>query len=196
MVALTAACFFTGGVALGAGVISAINRPVNSTPDAAQSMQSKLQQIQNLPPGEQFQVTFTEAELSSYFRFVAAPQVGITDGKVRLLPDSSLVVAGDVEQLGGRTAAATFELQDDPEKPLQMTGAALQVIDAGESSFGWIGVPTSTLGNLEEQVNNLVSAGAFRVEDVQVIEDALPEEPGDQPAWHVNGITTGFTINE
>src|SRR5262245_5155242 len=91
MVFITAACFFSGGVAVGGVALAALNKQVGSSPDAAVSMQSKLSQIRALGPGVPFQFTFSEDEISSYLRFIAGPPMGVSDGKVRLLEPGKLV---------------------------------------------------------------------------------------------------------
>src|SRR5688572_15807355 len=120
MVFITAACFFSGGVAVGGVALAALKKNVGSSLEAANSMQAKLDEIRALGPGIPFQFTFSEDEISSYLRFIAGPPMGVTDGKVRLLEPGKLVMGGQADQLGGLPFAATFEVQyDTPGQPLR-----------------------------------------------------------------------------
>ncbi len=183
MVFITGACFFSGGVAIGAGAFLALNRPVNSNLPAAQNTQNKLDAIRALPPNQPFQVTFTEEELSSYFRFFVGPQNGIQDGKLRLLPDDKLVISGDVDSLGGRSAAAVFSVQKNSEQPLHLELAAIRVLDAGKGVFGYVLVPTSLLQPVSDQINAAL-AGNYRITNIREVGSE------SQPAWSIEGITT------
>ena len=158
----TAACFFSGGVALGAGAFVALNRTVNSNNEAAADrFESYLAQLRALPPGQPFTLQFTEEEISSYFRLRLAPQIGVTDGKVRLLDESSqLLVTGQASDLGSLPFAATFELRDTSGAPLRLTSAAIRVLQLKDkngkiSSFGWMYVPTLVVQPLANNLNNL-----------------------------------------
>ena len=180
----TAACFFSGGVALGAGAFVALNRTVNSNNEAAADrFESYLAQLRALPPGQPFTLQFTEEEISSYFRLRLAPQIGVTDGKVRLLDESSqLLVTGQASDLGSLPFAATFELQDTPGAPLRLTSAAIRVLQLKDkngkiSSFGWMYVPTPLLQPLASNLNNLFS-------NVQLTGVAAPAPQ----TWTVSGV--------
>ena len=158
LVFVTALCFFSSGFVLGGVALAALGRPVGSNPEAAVSFQGKLSALQNLPPGERYAFSFTEEEISSYFRLVMAPTLGglnVTDGKVRLLDDGHLVIGGRAEGLGGINFAATFAVQDEVGKPLDLTAAAVQVLPTRNTPFGWVLVPPAALGGLEQSLNDL-----------------------------------------
>lgn len=164
MVFITAACFFSGGVAVGGAAFVALSRPVNSNNEvAADRFESFLAELGALPPGQLFILNFTEEEISSYFRLRLAPQMGVTDGKVRLLDETTqLLVAGRASDLSGLPFAATFELRDTPGAPLRLTSAAVQVLqlkdkDGKVSSFGWMYVPTPAAQFLADNLNSLFS---------------------------------------
>jgi hypothetical protein len=187
LVFLTAACFFSGGLAVGVGVFVAINRPVNSNLEAAQSMNAKLNSISALPPNQKFQVGLSETEISSYFRFLVAPQMGIEDGKVRVLNDHSLAVGGRSKDLGNLPFVATFDIQkNNVQEPLKLTSAAVQVIQTGDkkntSPFGWVAVPTPVLAPFADQINQYLG-GNFSITGVQ----EAPNRP--QPALILDGVT-------
>jgi hypothetical protein len=162
IVFVTAGIFFSGGLAVGFVALRELNRTVNSdNPPAADRFESLLTQLRALPPGQPFTLEFTEEEISSYFRLRLAPQVGVTDGRVRLLDQSSqLVVGGQASDLGGLPFAATFEWQDTPGAPLRLTSAAIQVLQLKDKDdknlpFGWVFVPTPLLQPLASNLNNL-----------------------------------------
>jgi len=183
MVFLTAACFFSGGVAVGGVALAALNKQVGSSEDAAISMQSKLDQIRALGPGVPFQFTFTEDEISSYLRFIAGPPMGVSDGKVRLLEPGKLVMGGQANQLGGLPFAATFEVQYNmPGQPLRLTGAAIQLLKFGNSRFGWVVVPTALLQGVADQANAAIGEGY----ELNQISDA---SHGNDLAWTADGVT-------
>lgn len=183
MVFITGACFFSGGVAIGAGAFFALNRPVNSNLPAAQDLQRKLDALRALPPNQPFQVTFTEEELSSYFRLIVGPQNGIRDGKLRLLPEDKLVIAGNVDSLGGRSAAAVFSVQKNSDKLLHLDSAAIRLVNIGRGQFGYVLVPTALLQPVADQVNAAL-AGNYRVTNIREVTSE------NQPAWSIEGITT------
>jgi hypothetical protein len=182
LVFVTAACFFSGGIALGAGVFAALNRPVETSPQAALSMQSKLQQIQSLPANQPFSVVFSEPELNSYFHFVLGPQVGVADGKLRLLSDDQLAVSGQVEDLGGRQAAGVFDVQKGSSQPLQLSAAGVKVTGPKNSRFGWVAIPTPLLSPLQERINQAL-AGNYEITTVQSVQNP------NQYEWVVQGVT-------
>jgi hypothetical protein len=158
LVFATAACFFSGGVFVGLGAITALNTDVASDdPVAAAEFAELLALAQALPPGTIARLTFTEQQISAYFRQVVAPglPMNITDGKIRLLDSRRLVVGGRLGDLGGRPFAATFTWQESPSTPLRLTAAALQVLPAGESPFGWVAIPTVLLAPVEQGINQL-----------------------------------------
>lgn len=104
LVFVTAACFFSGGVFVGGAALAALDRPVASDdPAAAAEFADLLQTLQALPPGASVQFTFTEQQLSAYFRQVVAPTLplDISEAKVRLLESGALVMGGRAGALGG-----------------------------------------------------------------------------------------------
>ena len=163
IVFVTAGIFFSGGLAVGFVALRELNRTVNSdNPPAAARFESAQAQLRALPPGQSFIFEFTEEEISSYFRLSLAPQIGVTDGKVRFFQDEpgKLIVGGQASDLGGLPFAATFEWQDTPGAPLRLTSAAIQVLQLKDKDdknlpFGWVFVPTPLLQPLASNLNNL-----------------------------------------
>ncbi len=160
IVFVTAACFFVGGAVVGGAVIAALNKFVPVSAQAADSMQVKLNALQSLPPGAPFQQTFSEEELNSYWQLIAAPQVGIAPGtgKVRLLGDNKVLVAGRVGTVGNLMVAAVFTPQlNRPGQAFRLDSAAVRVLPLGNSSFGWVPLPAGVLRPLADNVNRLFS---------------------------------------
>lgn len=165
LVFVTASCFFTGGLAVGGAAFVALSRPVGSdNPEAALRFQSFLEDLRALPPGQSFSFGFTEEEISSYFRLILGPQLGIRNGKVRLLEVGTLVVAGQASDLGNLPFAATFEMTDEVGAPLKLKAAALQILRLGDSSFGWVVVPTGLLKTVQDNINK--SFGVVELKEV------------------------------
>jgi hypothetical protein len=180
LVFVTAACFFSGGAVAGAGIV-ALARPLNSNnPAAADRFAADLAALQGLPAGTRFEFTFSEEEISSYFRLRVAPNLpgNITDGKLRLLDSGQLVAGGRAGSLGGLPFAATFNWQDTPGRPLRLTGAAVQILPAGNSIFGWVLVPTAALGSVEDTINNMFG-------NVQI---TGTRRSADGQEWTVTGV--------
>jgi hypothetical protein len=177
MVFVTAFCFFSSGFVLGGAALAALNRPVASSPEAATTFAEKLAALQQLAPGQTATFSFTEQEISSYFRFVVAPGlsgIGIEDGKVRLLGDDQLVVGGQAQALGGVSFAATFRVTDRPGQPLDLQAAAVQALPTG-TPFGWLLLPNRQLQGVERSLNDLFAG-------VQIVDT----QPGPQPeSWTV-----------
>ena len=180
LVFITAACFFSGGIAVGAGAFAAINQEVNSSLPVAQSVQITLQKIEALPEGQNFRVEFTERQLSSYFKFILAPELGIEDGKLRVISADQIAIAGSTDILGQRRFVATFSINPESAEPLQLQNAAVQVVDAGPSSFGWVAVPTLLLGPVEDRINQRL-VGNFQI-------TAVSELLGAERGLEIHGI--------
>jgi hypothetical protein len=172
LVFVTALCFFSSGFVLGGAALAALTRPVASSPEAATTFAEKLAALQQLAPGEIATFSFTETEISSYFRFVLAPSLGglgIAEGKVRLLGDDRLVVGGQAASLGGVNFAATFRVTDTPGQPLDLQAAAVQALPTG-TPFGWLLVPNRYLGGAEQSLNALFG-------NVQIVDTRLGPVP-------------------
>lgn len=186
MVFVTAACFFSGGVVLGGAAIAALDSPVDSDdPALAAQFGELLAAMQNVAPGEAVSFTFTEAQISAYFRQVVAPTLplDLTDGRVRLLGDDQLVIGARAGDLANANVAATFDWQATPGEPLRLTAAAIQVLPLGNALFGWVAVPTPVLQPLSAGINDLF--GGLQLTAV----DALPpDDPIEGPTWDVTVI--------
>ncbi len=158
LVFVTAACFFAGGLVVGGTIVAVLNKPVEVSQSAADSMQASLAALQGLPAGTPFQQTFTEVQLNSYWALVAGPRVGLTPGTgaARLLGDNRVVLAGKFAALGNFKVLAVVEPRvNQPGQVIQVDSAAVQVVPVGNSSFGWLPVPTAVLRPVVGGVNNM-----------------------------------------
>lgn len=156
LVFLTALCFFVFGAVSAAAVVGAINRPINSTLPEARSMQSKLDQMNALSPGDKFRVGFTETEISSYFRFFLAPGLGISDGKVRILDTpGDIAVSGNFDQRGGLPFVAQLAITTNPN-PFLLKSAWVKILPTPEdSNIGWVPV-TPLAQSLTDRLSGLL----------------------------------------
>lgn len=154
LVFATAAFFFIVGAISAAALVSVLNRPLNSSDAGAGRMQQKIDALNSLPSGQQFRVNFTEDELSSYFRFVLGPEIGVTDGKARLMDDpGKIALGGNLTSAGGLKFLAELQVTQE-NVPLQVRGAWLKILPTPDgSSFGWIPI-TPFVQNLNGKLND------------------------------------------
>jgi hypothetical protein len=158
LVFATAACFFSGGVILGAQVIGRLNDPpvdangqaTTSSTSAAADFEDKLDAAQGISADQG--ILFSEDELSSYIKFIAGDRLGLSDGKARFIEPGVIAISGQLRDLGNLYVAATFRLQENPQQPLRLERVAAQVLPFG-GSFGWVAVPNALLGSFENRLN-------------------------------------------
>ncbi len=175
LVFVTAACFFSGGVIVGGTALAALDKEVASDdPAAAAEFAELLQTLQALPPGTSVRFTFTEQQLSAYFRQQVAPTLplDITEAKARLLDSGNLVIGGRAGALGGARFATTFAWQDTAGEPLRLQAAAVEVLPLNNRVFGWVAVPAGLLRPLTTGLNDLF--GGIRV--TSIAPEAHPED--------------------
>lgn len=159
LVFATAFCFFTSGVVAAAAALSAFQRPLPSTPEAAQDFQSHLQVIQAAPAGKVFQWSFEENDLSSYLRFVLGPQMGLGDtGRARFLPLQQVAFKGNWPQLAGLPVMAVTTLQTSVEPVYRLDNSFVQLLPLGEN-LGWVPVPNNLLQPFVNQINANLGVG-------------------------------------
>ena len=175
LVFVTAACFFVGGLAVGGAIVAVLGHPVEVSQSAADSMQTSLNTLRALPAGTPFQQTFTEAELNSYWALVVGPRVGLTPGTgaARLLGDNRVVLAGKFAALGNFKVLAVVEPRvNQPGQLIQVDSAAIQVVPVGNTSFGWLPVPTSVLRPVVDGVNSMFGS-QVELQGVSAVGQAL-----------------------
>jgi len=163
LVFVTAACFFSGGVATG-GAIAVLLQDRPASPEAAQMMQNKLNFIQNQPAGAPFQETFTEVELNSYVKYIAGPQMGFAPGtgEARILDNGQLAISGRLEALGNLRVVAIFAPQTGPtDQLLKPVAAAVEILPLNNPAFGWVAAPPTLLADLDTSVNSALAGVEF-----------------------------------
>lgn len=185
LVALTAACFFSGGLAVGVVAFNALNRDVGSSPEAAQRFSTSLTQIQNLPIGQSFEFRFSDEELSSWVKFVAGSQIGFAPGtgRARIISADEIVIAGELAAANNLPVIATLKFTTDPTRPIQIQSASAKFLRVGEPTdmFGYVVVPPAFLGDTEQRINQLI--GGVRVTDTTDISAEV-----GAPALSVEGV--------
>lgn len=158
LVFVTAACFFIFGAISAAALVNVLSRPLvgGSDPRDALQMQAKIDQLKDLPPGQQFQVAFSEDEVSSYFRFVVGPAIGVSNGKARFLDEpGEIAISGNVDQFNGLPFLAQVNVTTG-QVPFELETAWIKVLPTPEGvSFGYIPV-TPLARNLNARINSLL----------------------------------------
>ncbi|MBL8058147.1 MAG: hypothetical protein JNK29_15685 [Anaerolineales bacterium] len=184
LVFVTAACFFSGGLVVGAAALTALDKQVGSSPEEAVLFQQKLQFLSAAAPGQSLNFSFTEDEISSYVKFILGPELGFLPetGKVRLVNDQQVIVAGRLADLGGLEVAATFELSNQPGQPLALQSAAAHVLPVSGSTFGWTAIPTGLLQPAADQLN-------ARLGNVQLVNAFAVQDQAGAVSWELDLVT-------
>lgn len=160
LVFATAACFFVGGVVIGSRAIAALNRPVDSSPQAAADFQQGLKEIAALPSGQSAVWSFGEEDLSSYIRFVLGPQIGLSNGRARILPDGQIVFYGRWSGFLNLPVMAISSVQTNSDQLFKVESAMVSVnpfVDPTTvSGFGWVPLPSSVLQPIADQIGNAI----------------------------------------
>jgi hypothetical protein len=183
LVFATAACFFAGGLIVGASAINALQRKVDSNPVAGKQFETVLQEIAKLPSGQSAAWTFTEEQVSSYVRFILGPQIELTNGKARLLPDGRVVFYGSWSGFLNVPVMLVCSVQTTPGQLYKVEGAAFNLFAGPDTipDLGWIPLPASTLQPLADQIGKAIGQN-FRV--VSVGPPAAPD--ASQPTATIN----------
>ncbi|MBI5566346.1 MAG: hypothetical protein HY870_15715 [Chloroflexi bacterium] len=146
LIFVTAACFFAGGIFVGANVFTALNKPIGSSLEAAASFEQQIADVGNLPPGETQWLRFTEDELSSYMKFILGPQIGLANARVRALNNGQYVVYGRYTDIG-LPVMMVVEPQANSDQIVKINSASVHLVPFGGeepgtiSAVGWLPVP-------------------------------------------------------
>ncbi len=166
IVFVTAGVFFSGGIALGAAIVS-FNKDVGSSRPAGAAMAARIAALPKTP-GSNFELDFTEDEISSYVKFEIGEDLGFAPetGKVRLYTEGDtpkLAVYGQLAEYNNLPVVAEFVLQKVPGQPFKLNGAAAQFLQVDGSPFGWVAVPTniSQVQEVAVQLNKLLGNVTF-----------------------------------
>ncbi len=158
LVFVTALCFFSGGVVVSFAALQAFNRPLPSSVAAAQDFQAGLSHVQSLPAGQAFRWSYAETDLSSYMHFILGPQIGF-DARARFLSDNQVAFQGSWSGMGGRQVTVVTRMETNSPQVYHATSAAVQIIKLGDSSFGWVALPVSTVQPLVDAINQGIGTG-------------------------------------
>ncbi len=153
LVFVTAACFFTGGVFLGAKAVAALGKPVDSNPIFGQQFQATIGQIIAQPEGTQFEWTWTEEQLSSYLRNFLGPRIGLNDARARILDDGQVIFYGKWNGFANLPVMAVVAVNTNSDRLFTLRSAAFRVFGDPKDQFGWIALPTSVLQPLVDQID-------------------------------------------
>lgn len=155
LVLITALIFFIVGAISAVAVASVLSRPLpgGSPPSAAFEMQQKIDALNSLEPGQRFRVLFTEEQISSYWRHIAGPSLGISNGKARLMDKAGqIALGGNLDSLNGLPVMAQIQVTTT-EIPLEVEGVWVKILPTPEGvTFGWIPV-TALAQNFKQQIN-------------------------------------------
>ena len=186
LVFVTAACFFSGGLAVGGLVFNAFrDRPLSPMPEQAETFQQRLDAIEGTQSGQGFTLTLNEEELNAFVHYRLGEQIGFVSetGEARLVDDGGrnlIAVRGDYAPLGGMPVIVTFALTDAPGAPLQLTGASARIFGGRDGGLGWVLVPVDALRAVEVQINALLG-------DVQLEQAVIAPDAPDGAPWEVTG---------
>ena len=179
---LTAACFFSGGVVLSAAVFTALNRPVETSTEAAQRMEQRLRELNALSSGQTFSTTTTEIESSSYLRFILGPKIGVSEPKVRYIKAGQIVVSGRWTSLGNLPFVAAFRIGAGAS-PMEFEWMAVQLLQIPNSNFGWVAVPSVLV---QSQATQVMSSVLDQLK-LETITDVTPAGASVPREWQVTG---------
>ena len=154
----TALCFFIFGAISAAAIVGALNAPQSRPPNipAAENMQAKIDDLNSKPPGSEFNQTFTETEVNSYFHYILGPSVRVSNGKARFLDEpGEIALGGNLDDAGGLPFLAQINVTTD-EHPVHLQGAWVKILPTPDGvNFGWIPV-TPLASGFESRLNGLL----------------------------------------
>ena len=157
LVFATAFCFFAFGAVTAAAALSAFNRELPSSPQAAADFQHQLQVIDAAPSAKAFEWQFEENDLSSYLRFILGPHIGF-DGRARFLSSQQTSFKGRWSGVGNLPVMVVTTIPTNSAALYQTDRAYVQILPIGDN-LGWVPVPASTVQPLIDQINHNIGSG-------------------------------------
>jgi hypothetical protein len=157
LVFVTALCFFAFGSVTAAAALSAFNRELPSSPQAAADFRHQLQIIDAAAPGKTFDWQFEETDLSSYIRFILGPQIGF-DGRARFLSSQQTSFKGPWSGAGNLPVMVVTTMQTQSAELYKTDRAYVQILPLGDN-LGWVPVPASLVQPLIDQFNQDIGSG-------------------------------------
>lgn len=188
VVFVTAACFFASGIFVGTRVLTALNQKVDSNPAAAAEFQQFLAELAALPAGSPVDFTFNVNQLSGYVRHILGPEIGLTNGRVRVLENGEFVFYGSYAGAGGRpiVAVTTIDPSGGPLFKLQRASLQLISLPTGDpdtvSPLFWVPIANDVVQPLIDEVNRRIGASlqVTRPPDVSVPDEGGQDSSGGQ----------------
>ncbi len=155
MVFVTALCFFSGGLVVGAVALQALGRPVDSSLENAVAFQVKLDQVNAAEPGQLVVWGFTESELSAYFRHDLGLRIGIAPetGRVRFLPDGQVEFYGRWSGFFNLPVLVVTNIEKDSAALYHMQNAAVRLLGSESDLLGLMALPPFVVQPLVDAIN-------------------------------------------
>ncbi len=155
MVFVTALCFFSGGIFVGAVALQALGRPVDSSLENADKFQAKLDQVNSAEPGQVVVWGFTEGELSAYFRHELGPRIGIVSetGRARMLASEEVEFYGRWSGFFNLPVLVVTRIKQDAATLYHTQSAAVRLFGSEDSAFGLIALPDFIVQPLVDAIN-------------------------------------------
>jgi hypothetical protein len=135
LVFVTALCFFSGGIVVGFATLQAFARP-----------------------GQAFQWTYAENDLSSYMRFILGPQIGF-DARARILSSEEVAFQGTWTGMLGLPVTVVTRMETNSPQLYHTVSAAVQILPLPNSNLGWVALPASTVQPLVDAINQNIGQG-------------------------------------
>ena len=168
---LAGGALFSGGFITGLPTLNACNRDVPASSESAAAMARQIEAAKGISAGQQHDLQFNEAELTSYVRVYTEQTGSLIDGKARLMDADGVVICGQNVPLGNLPIVARFRIVPGVDQPFELESVALHLIDQPGSTFGWVALPNVLAASFTDQVKQLLG-NTYRVIAVNKIDDA------------------------
>ena len=120
LVFVTAACFFAGGVVIGANVFGALNRSVEFHAGRSGLVSSRRwMRSRRLPPGDTYNCASPNRNLVRMCAWSWVRSIGLENARVRVLDNGQYVVYGRYADLGGLPVMMIVEPQTNSDQIVQ-----------------------------------------------------------------------------
>ena len=155
LVFVTALCFFSGGIAVGAVALQALNRPVDSSQPKAVSFKAKMDDVSTKEAGEAVAWSFSESELSSYFRLQLGSRIGLAEdtGRARVLPSEEVEFYGRWSGFFNLPVLVVTTIEKNSPVLYHTQRAAVRLFGNEDSALGLIALPNFVVQPLVDAIN-------------------------------------------
>lgn len=155
--AATALAFILGFF-VASRIVPDLQKPVASSPELAASLDAKLQEAQDAAPGETRDLEISEEELNSFVNREGG-DFGLTNAKARFVEPGLVAIGGNLDSLGGLEVAATFRLQEDASRIVELESAGVRLLSIQGSALGWAALPNFAVAGFADRVNQKLGSG-------------------------------------